>query len=445
MPPDSSEQQSEPRSSLTAAASGTLAASVLGALLALVNVVLVARALGPEGRGEVTFLLTLAAFSAQVGSLGVHEANLNFAAAEGRLTGPLATNSVVLALVTGTVTAGAVGLLVALVPAAGGGTDAGLRWLCLAAIPLIVVVFDLRLLITAHHRFAFVNVAWLLPSLLNAVVNAALFAAGALTVGLAVGVWLAGQLLVALLFAAFVVRQLGGFGRPDRALAGRTLGFGVRANAGRLLNYGNYRLDQLLMGALSSQRQLGLYSVAVSWAEALFFLPSALASVQRPRLVRGTAQQAGEQTARAFRMLVLLTAVLAGAMAALAPLLCVGLFGAEFEDSVAQLRVLLLGSFGVVAVKLLGTTLTARGLPLRETAAIAVAFGCTITLDLLLIPAYGGMGAAIASTVAYAAGGATIVVIFARALDVAPLLLVPRVGDARQLAGLPRRLLRERG
>ena len=52
---------------------------------------------------------------------------------------------------------------------------------------------------------------------------------------------------------------------------------------------GNYRLDQWFVGAIAGSRELGLYSVAVAWAEALWYLPTALASVQRPDLVRAAA------------------------------------------------------------------------------------------------------------------------------------------------------------
>jgi len=65
--------------------------------------------------------------------------------------------------------------------------------------------------------------------------------------------------------------------------------------------------------------------------------------------------------------------------------------------------------------------------------AIAVAFVATIALDLLLIPSHGGLGAAIASTIAYLAGGIAVAVIFVRALDARFGDLVPRVSDVRKL------------
>jgi Na+-driven multidrug efflux pump len=91
-----------------------------------------------------------------------------------------------------------------------------------------------------------------------------------------------------------------------------------------------------------------------------------------------------------------------------------------------MLRVLAVGAFGIVALKLLGNALTAQRKPMLETAAIGGAFICTVALDVILIPAHGGLGAAIASSVAYTFGGVLVALIFTRALKGRLGHLVPR-------------------
>ena len=149
---------------------------------------------------------------------------------------------------------------------------------------------------------------------------------------------------------------------------------------------GNYRLDQWLLGAIAGSRELGLYSVAVAWAEALWYLPTALAAVQRPDLVRATRGEAMMQTARAFRAVVVVTALLIVITIVVAPVLCVTVFGDDFKGSIDDLRILAFGALGVVALKQLGNALTAQGRPLDASAAIGVAFAATVVLDILLIP-----------------------------------------------------------
>ena len=151
--------------------------------------------------------------------------------------------------------------------------------------------------------------------------------------------------------------------------------------------------------------------------------------MQRPDLVRAAKREAARLSALIFRAAVLLTIVSAGAMLVLAPFLCETIFGKEFRGSTIQLRVLVLGTFGVVALKLLGSALTAQRRPLLASSAIGTGFAATIILDVILIPPYGGLGAAIASTLAYTAGGLAIAVIFSRALGSPVSHLVPRAGE----------------
>jgi O-antigen/teichoic acid export membrane protein len=236
-----------------------------------------------------------------------------------------------------------------------------------------------------------------------------------------------------------LLRRLGGVGRPDGELARGMLGFGMKAHLPRLLTLSNYRLDQWLMGAIAGSRQLGYYSVAVAWAEALFFLPTALAMVQRPDLARATRDDAGRQIAPVLRVALLVTAVLSVAMIAAAPLLCVTIFGEAFRPSIDMLRILTLGGFGVVVLKMLGNTLVAQGRPLLETAGVGVAFVVILALDVILIPAHAGLGASIASTAAYTAGGAVLLAICVRHFGVPLRELLPRSGDLRELAAQVRR------
>jgi O-antigen/teichoic acid export membrane protein len=430
------------RPSFARSAVQTYGTQVLAAFLSLGNVLIIARVLGAEGRGNVALLTAIAWLSASLSTLGVQEANANFAASEPRTRRALATNSVLLSLLLGGCTAGLLGLLIALVPAVGGDADPSLLAIVLACLPLILLQFLLRFLVQADYGFAVSNAAYLLAPLMNVVVNGLFAVLGVLSVRSAVLVWLAGQALEVVILAWYLQRRLAGFGRPDVALARRVLGFGLRAHVGRIMQIGNYRLDQWLLGAIAGPRELGLYSVAVAWADALWYLPTALAYVQRPDLVRAGADEARRRAAKIFRGATVVTGASALAMIVAAPLLCVVVFGPEFRGSVDDLRVLALGALGMMALKLFGNVLVARGRPGLQSLAIGAGFVCTVALDILLIPPFGGLGAALASTLAYTAAGLVVGIIFVRALEARASDLVPRTGDVRWLIDLVRSRIR---
>ena len=418
------------RPSLALSALQTYGATLGGAILGLANALVIARTLGPTGRGDVVFLTAIAWLSSNLATFGVQEANSNFAGADPRLRSALATNSVLMAALFGAGAAALLTLLIAVFPGVGGDSEPFTRFLTFTALPVLILEVYFRFLLQADYRFALVSAVYIGEFLTVVVVNGVFAVVGILSVQTAIATWIAVQAVGMAAMGVRVGRLAGGFGRPDRALARRTLSFGLKSHAGRILLLGNYRLDQWILGALAGPRELGLYSVAVAWAEGLYHLPTTIAAVERPDLVRASRRDAARQAARGVRVALTLTLLMAAGMFAAADFLCATIFGPEFRDAATALRVLILGVFGIVALKQLGNALTGQGRPLLATVAIGMAFCLTVVLDILLIPPYGGLGAAVASSVSYTVGGVLIAVIFARALDIRIRELIPRPSDA---------------
>ena len=227
---------------------------------------------------------------------------------------------------------------------------------------------------------------------------------------------------------SYVVRHAG-FGRPDLRLAARSLRFGVRVHLGSFMAIGNYRLDQWFIGVMAGSAELGRYSVAVAWAEVLFYIPGVLVLVQRPDLVRASGEQAARLASQMFRFALLVAGLVSAALILLAPVLCAWVFGEQFTGSVNDLRLLALAGSGIVALEVLGNALTSQRRPMLTTSAICVAFTATLVLDLLLIPRFGGAGAAAATAIAWTLGGITAIGIFRRVFHEESNTLLPSGRD----------------
>lgn len=424
------------------ALAGTYGATVAVASLSLVNVLIMSRALGAAGRGDVVFLMTVAGLTALVASLSVQEANANLVGLEPPSRPALATNSLILALGLGVASAGLVYGLGELFPVLRGEAPSGLIPVALAAIPLIIFQNYLMLLVRSDYAAAIANIALLVPAFGNVVVNASLAVLGLISVATALVTWVATQLLATVLLAWYVHARLAGFGRPDRPLSRRAVGFGLKTHLNGVMTAGTYRLDQWFIGSIAGSSALGVYSVAVAWAEALYFLPRALALVFRPDIVRAGAEGARRRASQVLRLALVVTLPLVVAILLAAPFLCATLFGEQFAGATVQLRLLTLGAVGLVTFRILGNALVAQGRPLSETAGAAAGFVVTIALDILLIPPFGGVGASIASSLAYAVAGVTTGALFLRVLGGRGRDLLPRrtdVAAARdQLAALVR-------
>ena len=426
------------RRSTATYALATYGTNVGASALGLVNVLIVSRTLGPAGRGQVAFLMTMATMIALVGGFSVQVANAYFGGGTPHLRRSLATNSLVLALVFGGLGTGFVLALIHFIPDVGGHVSSGERWIALAAPPVVILGNYLTVLAQSDYRFAVTNVAWLVPPIVNAGGNGAAALLGVLSVRTAISTWVAGQVLGTALLIWYTARRFSGFSRPDPALARRMVGFGVKTHVGQIGMVGNYRLDQWVLGAVSGNRQLGLYSVAVAWAEILFYLPTVIASVLRPDLVRSTREQASRLAASGLRVVLLLTFGAGFVMIVAAPVLCTTIFGSAFSGSVPDLRILTFGALGVATTKLLGSALTNQGKPLLETAGIVVSFLVTAVADVTLIPPFADVGASVASTISYSTGGVVMAAIFARWFRFRLTDLVPTPGDVGWLWGKAR-------
>jgi O-antigen/teichoic acid export membrane protein len=427
-PGSASQGSGERPESLRGHTLATFGANIMAAVLSLANVLVVARTLGAAGRGEVAFLIAVSTLTSWVASIGIQQANANIGGNRGEAVPRLATNSIIWALVLGLAATVVVSALVAIFPAVGGPVDPLLLALTLLFVPSTLLKLFLQYLLQSHYHFKITNIAWIAGPTISAVVNTTLAMLGVLSVQAAIGIWIAGQTFSALLLCWYLARHFG-FGRPDRALARESASFGLKTHVGELAALGNYRADQWFVGAIAGARELGHYSIAVAWAELLFYIPGVIALLQRPDLVRADQSSAIQIAGQSIRRGLLLSIAAASVLIVAAPLLCVTVFGTQFRGSIDDLRVLALGGVGIAMSVLLANAMIAQRRPLLAAAADATALVVTLGLDILLIPGLGGLGAAIATTIAYGVGSLVLTVVFVRLLGGRARDLVPRFGD----------------
>ena len=170
----------------------------------------------------------------------------------------------------------------------------------------------------------------------------------------------------------------------------------------------NRHLDALVIGHFQSPTEVAYYRVARRLATALEDLANPFYFAIFPELSRTWAKARSE-----FPRIVARTAIttlkvtLPGTalMVLLAPVLVRGLMGAAFGPAVAPFRLLVIG-VGVAVATFWGTPAAlSSGRPGLATGAVALGVLTNVTLLLLLVPAHGATGAAVASiggAVAYA-------------------------------------------
>lgn len=220
----------------------------------------------------------------------------------------------------------------------------------------------------------------------------------------------------------------------------RLLGIGIRTQALWILLLLNYRLDMTLLGALASLSEVGVYSVAVGFSEVAWFGVNGLVGVLLPHLAGMDAESASLRAARALRLAVLATLILAVCVSGALILLAVPVFGAEFQKAPLAFILLSPGLVTLAAFKVLAVYAVATRTLLMPTLLTGVGLALNVGLNLLLIPDLGSAGAAIASSTSYTFMAGGLVLWFgARTGLTARDVFVPVRADLIALRGLWRR------
>jgi len=194
------------------------------------------------------------------------------------------------------------------------------------------------------------------------------------------------------------------------------------------------RLDQLFIEGSHGVAAVGIYALAAWGGELLWLVPEAL----NPLLVHSSADienpTVRDQTAARAVRIVLLVTFLAAIPAALLVSPVLGLLrNGEFLAAAGPFRVLLPGIVAFAPGAVLAGDFIGRGRPHWNTQASIVTVVVNVGLCLLWIPSRGIMGAAWASTVAYAMGAVVMLVRFHWATNIPwHALLLPRFSDFRR-------------
>ena len=379
----------------------TATAVILGC--GIVTGLIAARSLGPAGRGELAAITTWASVLLFAGTFGLPEAVAYFAAAD--------RTSRDRVWATGQAGALVLGLLVAAIgwwaiPAAFGADDAALagaiRWyLILFAVPCLGFACAGSWLQGAGSLHAF-NVSRSSLHVINAALMIALAFSGSRSVMYFAAATLVGTAAGWFLSAVFAPVSRLWQVRPSIDLANRMLRYGIRVQVGNWSSAASLRLDQLLLSLFAMPATLGLYVVAVSYANTLLTIPASAAMVMLPEMVeRHAAGNARECLQRWYRRLLWATVLGAVAIGLLGAIVVPVAFGSAFRDAVPLLAVLMPAALILGMNDILSTAFL--GIDRPDIASKGELVGLVVTVAALsaLLPRYGVLGAALASLLAY--------------------------------------------
>lgn len=371
-------------------------AQMAGILISVAAGIFITRALGPEGRGVYTWLLTLASVGASVALFGMDISNRRFAAAQPREIPALLRLNLWVIFVGGGLAAVVLGIIAYSQPAS--GQNPLLIALVMLSVPLGALPMALWQVLQAQGRIS--KMAWviLLPKVLMAAGAAFLLSMAWVSLSAALLVNFSASLLGAALplwYLSGALREPGHL-RPLVYLktVWRTCSAAYAAGLGYYLMQ---KCDVLLVGLFLGKAATGYYGVASNMVDIMMTPVLVISGLLATRLAAGT----GGLPRKVLGLTMLMT--VSGCMFTyfVAPWVIPFLFGAAFTPAVPVLQLLCPAVVALAWFALMQNALTANGRPRHLPIPPIVGSVANITLNIVLIPRLGLAGACWASILAY--------------------------------------------
>jgi O-antigen/teichoic acid export membrane protein len=320
--------------------------------------------------------------------------------------------------------------------------DTLLRVILLTLPMSILVSFGGTILIGRQdvRVYNFIQIGQTAASLLSAIVLVGVFRLG-------VPGAVAGSVAVTTCTMSAVLLTLRRLGRRDATGAGvrhtSLISYGMRLYPATLSGLGNARADTYILQALLvgsySKEALGLYTMAVTMAELVFYLPDSISILFMPRVAGSTVEDANRMLGRFARFSTLITI---GVALALIPVAFAGihLILPRYVDCLPAFLALLPATVSLSLGKVMTSYVAGRGRAGLVSVANVVALVVNVVLNLILIPRFGIVGASLASLGSYTALTVITLAIASRLSGQAPLsLFIPGQAEVELLvAGLLR-------
>ncbi|MAD02213.1 MAG: hypothetical protein CMK65_01110 [Pseudoalteromonas sp.] len=179
--------------------------------------------------------------------------------------------------------------------------------------------------------------------------------------------------------------------------------YGFSAFLSNLMVSTVFRIDVFILSALSGVKAVGIYSIAVAFAEMALMVPRSVGMALFAHLPDKPIEEQIEIIKRSSSTVFLLALISGLGLLVMSYPLVMILMGDDYIDAVLPLCLLVPGVVAMSVNFVFSNFFSASGRPIIGVYCFASGLVANVLLCYLLIPIYGVAGAALASTLAYAA------------------------------------------
>lgn len=393
----------------------TFLTQIITTVLGLITVVVVARILGPEGKGAYSLALLVPTLLAMAGNLGIGIANVYFGGKGKYRWTELVSNSLASSLILGFPFV--MGFLVYFfVFHPSFLKEVEPRCISIAAfiLPFSLLTTYFSSILLGQKRIRKYNLVSLIQYSALLIFTAFILSVMAQSVFGAILAWM-GACFIAAIFSFILVRRTTEIKWSFHfSIFKDSVRFGIKGHLGNLIQFLNYRLDMFLVAFFMSLPFVGYYSISVAIAEVLWFFPAAVGTAIFARTPGLSPQEITRSTPRICRNTFFVAILAAAILFVFGKFIILLFFGPNFSAALKPLWILLPGITALSLPKVLANELAGRGKPYIGTIAAVISLAVNIPLNIILIPEIGIEGAALASSISYSVAALVVVIAFVK-------------------------------
>ena len=370
-------------------------------IIGMATSIIIARILGPEGRGEYAVAITISGIGVQLGNLGLHSANTYYIAQNKEIIAPIINNSIIVSFLGGAIVSMIIYPFIIIFDFMQ-ITNTILLFLCLFSIPLGLAYLLLQNILLGINEVQVYNkieieakvfsiVLLLLLIIVNYVNATSIFFITLLTSFI-------GILLVLLKLNKFVTIKI----KFSANIFMNCYFYGIKSYVACLFSFLVLRADLLMVKHFLSLQEAGYYSIALNIGDMLFLFSTTLGTILFPKLsaMKNTREKYlfTHKNLRCFTPFIIALSLIS---IYTAPLMVEILFGLSYIPAVSAFILLVPGIAILSLNSIYMNFFASTGMPWVTIYSPLLALILNVFLNMKLIPILGVNGAAISSVISY--------------------------------------------
>lgn len=377
---------------------------ILNLIISLMTSIIIARILGPKGKGIYSLITLLPALIVNFTNIGIAPATVYYIGKGKYSSEKIFGNNIIMSFLISSFSV----LIGIMVIVCGkdfffSGISSYYLFFSLIIIPFALLISYLESILLGLQRFKEYNLASLVQTILFLILVIITLLVGKMNIFGALISNILASLLVNILLFIWIKRFIGDISfKVEKEYIKNITNYGIKAHLSNILSFLHLRLDMLLINVFMNPLAVGYYSIAVSITEKLWLISQSSSTVLFPKVSSERDEKVlKEFTPLVSRNILFITALGSILIFFMSRWIVIFLFSETYLPAVQPLQILLIGTVAVSCSRILANDIAGRGYPILNTYMNALSVITNLCLNILWIPKFGISGAAWATTISY--------------------------------------------